>query len=66
MSDSKGEKKMTLEDVAYKVDSEGFHYAFVHYSDFKEVDDPEFHRLREAYVKAAKELRDYLPEIEEE
>lgn len=59
-------EKMSLEDVAHKVGSEGFDYAFMYYSDFKEVDDPEFHRLREAYVKAATELRDYLPDVEDE
>jgi len=51
---------MNLEDVRACVDNEGFDYAFRHYSDFEEVDDPEFHRFRRAYVKAAKELGEYI------
>lgn len=55
----------TLEDVRDRIELEGFDYAFRFYSDFKEVDDPEFHRLREAYVAAAQALDDYIPEREE-
>ena len=41
------------------VECEGFDYAFRHYSHFEEIKDEEFHRLREAYLKAAEELIDY-------
>lgn len=51
---------MTLEQVAGIVDNEGFDYAFRHYSDFKEVKDVEFHRLRREYVDAAILLADYI------
>lgn len=54
---------MTGKDKQYVlniIDNEGFDYAFTGYSDFKEVKDPEFHRLRKAYLKAAKELEKYL------
>ena len=54
-----------LEDVRYKTESEWFDYAFRHYSDFEEVKDSEFHRLRKAYVDAANALDKYLPEGEE-
>lgn len=47
------------------VDQEGFDYAFRHYSDFADVQDSEFHRLRKAYVDAANDLRHYLG-LEEE
>lgn len=50
----------TLQDVRDRVEIEGFEYAFRSYSDFPEVEDPEFHRLREAFVKAADELEVYL------
>ena len=50
----------TLQDVRDRVEIEGFEYAFRSYSDFPEVEDPEFHRLREAFVKAADELETYL------
>lgn len=41
------------------VDNEGFDYAFRCYSDFSEVKDEEFHRLRLAYVAAADALSAY-------
>lgn len=56
----------TLEDVRYTIEAEGFDYAFRYYSDFEEVDDPEFHRLRLAYKEAADALDDYVPEPDEE
>ena len=46
--------------VENKMINEGFHYCFIHYSDFKEIDDNEFHRLRENYIKGAKELETYI------
>lgn len=42
------------------VDNEGFEYAFLHYSDFTEIKDPEFHKLREAYLAAQKALAEYI------
>jgi hypothetical protein len=42
------------------VDNEGFDYAFFHYSDFSDIEDDEFHRLRKAYVEAHKNLAKYL------
>lgn len=57
---------MTLEGVAEIVELEGFDYAFTCYSTFEEVEDPEFHRLRTDYVRAAKALRDYLPDPEDD
>lgn len=49
-----------LDYVRATIDNEGFHYAFVNYSDFPEITDSEFHALRQAYVNAAKALSDYL------
>lgn len=57
---------MTLADVRDRIEVDGFDYAFRCYSDFKEVEDPKFHRLRLAYVKAAQALDDYIPEMEED
>lgn len=54
---------MKPKDAAYvfnTIESEGFDYAFVHYSDFEEVKDEEFHRLREAFLNARQTLKDYL------
>jgi hypothetical protein len=57
---SKDEQLEDLQMVEYKMDAEGFHYCFACYSDFEEVDDPKFHELRLAYLKAADELETYV------
>jgi hypothetical protein len=56
-------KNMTDKDKEYvlaKIESEGFDYAFIHYSDFKDIKDKKFHELRLAYKKAAEELSEYV------
>jgi len=53
-------EKRNLVDVRLDVENEGFFYAFKDYSDYKEVEDKEFHRLRKAFLDAAKELGEYL------
>jgi hypothetical protein len=42
------------------IQNEGFDQAFVDYSDFKEVEDAEFHAKRKAYLQARKDLADYI------
>jgi len=42
------------------VENEGFDYCFINYSRFDEIEDTEFHKLRESYVSAQKALSDYL------
>lgn len=49
-----------LDYVRSKVENEGFHYCFTCYSDFPEIKDEAFHKLRETYVEAAQQLADYL------
>lgn len=54
---------MKAKDLLYVLDTvenEGFGYAFIDYSDFKDIDDPEFHKLREAYCAAHKALAEYI------
>jgi hypothetical protein len=53
----KAKDKRTIQ--AY-IDNEGFDYCFRSYSSFEEIDDPKFHKLREAYVEAAEALEDYV------
>jgi hypothetical protein len=53
-------KAKELDYVRGCIDNESFDYAFVHYSHFENINDQEFHRLREAYLKAGKELAEYL------
>lgn len=50
----------TLLDVVECVEQEGFDYTFRSYSEFPDVKDRKFHKLRKAYVEAAEKLEDYL------
>lgn len=58
-------EKRNLLDVRLDVENEGFFYAFKDYSDYEDVDDEKFHRLRKNFLNAAKELGEYL-RLEEE
>lgn len=42
------------------MDNEGFDYCFRNYSEFEEVQDEEFQKLRKAYVDAAEALEKYI------
>lgn len=53
-----------IEIVRGTMENEGFDYTFRHYSDFDEVKDRTFHRLRKAYVKAAEALAEYVGDDE--
>lgn len=48
------------EYVCSCIDKEGMDYCFEAFSDFNEIKDPEFHRLRIAYNKAADKLAKYI------
>lgn len=53
-------KPKDIDYVRETVDQEGFDYAFTGYSDFEEIKDEEFHKLRKAYLEAHKNLAEYL------
>jgi hypothetical protein len=55
--DYNGDFKSYIRD---KINQEGFHYTFAYYSNFPEVKDKHFHKLRKEYVRAAKTLSKYL------
>lgn len=42
------------------VDNEGFDYAFMCYSDFDDIKDLEFHKLRKEYINAHEKLQSYI------
>lgn len=44
------------------INAQGFDDAFTHYSSYKDIPDPRFHELRQNYIRAATELKDYLSE----
>lgn len=47
-------------DLRSRMNQEGFHYCFKHYSSFIEIQDEEFHKLRKAYLSAAEKLEKYI------
>lgn len=56
-------KKLTKkekEEIRNIVENEGFEYAFRDYSDFDEIKDEEFHKLRLAFIEAAENLENYI------
>lgn len=53
-------KKKDKEYVLDAIDSEGFDYAFVDYSDFDDIEDEEFHKLRKEYIEARNKLAKYV------
>ncbi len=53
-------EKVTLNDVAFRIDQEGFDYCFRHWSSWPDIKDEEFQKLREAYCAAADALEAYV------
>ena len=43
-----------------KMENEGFHYCFKHYSSFEEIEDEQFHKLRKQYLEVANQLEKYV------
>lgn len=43
-----------------KIDHEGFDYCFRGYSEWEEIKDSEFQKLREQYVSSADKLENYI------
>ena len=41
-------------------ENEGFDYAFVHFSDFEDIENEEFHKLRKEYLAARQRLADLI------
>lgn len=57
----KAKDRQAVQDT---IENEGFDYAFKHYSDFDEVKDAQFHRLRSEYILARDKLADYIGIVE--
>ena len=55
----------TMEDVNEIIESEGFDYTFVDYSNFEEISNDEFHELREGYLNARRRLKTFMKGHEE-
>jgi hypothetical protein len=54
------DEKLYVEEC---VSEEGFSYCFEEYSDFKNINDPEFHRLRKKYLKVNFEFQNYFTNL---
>ena len=52
--------KADLEKLHQCIEKEGFHYCFMYYSEFNEIDDKEFHELRAEYKEVTNQLSAYL------
>lgn len=48
------------ESIMSIVQTEGLDYAFSHYAIYRDVNDMKFHELRQKYIEAAKEIRQYV------
>ena len=46
--------------VRYRMREEGMDYCFEHYSNWDEIKDEEFHRLRMAFLQNMDELKSYV------
>jgi hypothetical protein len=52
--------RQTKKDIEYRIQEEGFDYTFLHYSEWVEINDPKFHRLRTAFEKTREELEKHV------
>jgi len=46
--------------VQYRMGNEGIDYCFEHYSSFEEIEDEEFHKLRNEFLESMKKIRKYV------
>lgn len=49
--------------LANKIDYEGLEYALFDYSEWKDIKDKKFHKLRKQAEKSFEQLKDYLKEV---
>ena len=46
--------------VHYRMDNEGIDYCFEHYSNWEEIEDEEFHKLRMGFLDSMGKIRKYV------
>jgi hypothetical protein len=54
------EERENYQNVRYRMGNEGIDYCFEHYSSFTEIEDEEFHKLRNEFLDSMKKLRSYV------
>jgi len=47
-------------DLLYEIEKDGFDYAITSYSDYREMQDAEFDKLRENFIKKSKAFEKYI------
>ena len=52
--------------VQYRMGNEGIDYCFEKYSSFEEIEDEEFHKLRNEFLDSMKKIRSYVDDKVEE
>lgn len=55
-------RQQDAESIMSIIETEGFDNTFNHYTTFRDIGDHRFHELRQAYVDASQQLKDYLAE----
>ncbi len=48
--------------VQYRINDEGMEYCFRYYSEFREIEDNEFHLKRKNLINLMKEMENYVTE----
>jgi len=46
--------------VQYRMEDEGMEYCFIHYSSFQEIQDEEFHTLKNQLVELMEQMEQFL------
>jgi hypothetical protein len=54
------EQLENFEKVQHLTEQEGFHNCFIHYSNFEEIEDETFHKLKEEYKSISEKLKNYI------
>jgi len=54
------QKLKNWKDVQYRIREEGMDYCFKHYSDWLEIDDENFHKLKKDYLDITRKLKNLI------
>jgi hypothetical protein len=54
------DKLENFKAVQYRMGDKGMDYCFEHYSSFEEIEDEEFHKLRNEFLDSMKKIRSYV------
>ena len=57
------ENKEIINNLKWKIEEDGLDYALRYYYNWQEIDDEDFHFLRNEYVKISKQLELYIEQL---